>query len=308
MPTPKERLRTLLDGGVPDEPPHWELVFQIGHEAFRIDLAGAYARGPAEGRAAYAEIAERLIDEFSWAAVPPWDAWDPAEVAYLKARVGDRALVPGYDAEGVFWLPDGDTMVEFASRLYEDADGLHEEARRKCDAAKDRLRRHADAGADYLMRTYDFGYNQGPFVSPAQFAEFIAPYFAEIVAQAHDLGLKALLHSDGCIDSLLDQVVAAGADGYQSVDPQGHMDIAEVRRRYPDWLLMGNVPCSLLQDKDDEAIRAAVDLCLTHGGAGGRYIFSTSNCIFAGMPPESYRQMVGEYREWIARWRAATAA
>lgn len=306
MPTPKERLRLLLDGGIPDEPPHWELVFQIGKEAFGIDLAAAYERGRAEGRAAYADIAEHLIDEFEWAAVPPWDAWDPAEVAYLKARIGDRALVPGYDGEGVFWLPDGETMIEFASRLYEDRDGLHEEARAKCEKAKDRLRRHADAGADYFMLTYDFGYNQGPFVSPQQFAEFCAPYFAEMVAQAHDLGLKALLHSDGCIDILLDQIVAAGADGYQSVDPQGHMDIADVRRRYPDWLLMGNVPCSLLQDKDDEAIRAAVKTCMDHGGVGHRYIFSTSNCIFHGMPPESYRQMVSEYRAYLAERKAPT--
>jgi uroporphyrinogen decarboxylase len=301
MPTPKQRMTTLLEGGVPDEPPHWELVFQIGKEAFGIDLAAAYEKGPSEGRAAYADIAERLIAEFEWAAVPPWDAWDPEEVAYLKGRVGGDALVPGYDGEGVFWLPDGDSMVEFASRLYEDREGLRTEARAKCERAKELLRRHADAGAGFIVLTYDFGYNQGPFVSPAQFAEFVAPYLAEIAAQAHHLGLRALLHSDGCISSLLDQIVAAGLDGYHSVDPQGRMDIAEVRRLYPDWLLMGNVPCSLLQERDDEAIRPAVAYCMEHGGVGRRYVFSTSNCVFAGMPPESYRQMVAEYRAYLGR-------
>ena len=27
--TPKQQLQTLLDGGTPALPPHWELVFQI---------------------------------------------------------------------------------------------------------------------------------------------------------------------------------------------------------------------------------------------------------------------------------------
>jgi hypothetical protein len=32
------------------------------------------------------------------------------------------------------------------------------------------------------------------------------------------------------------------------------------------------------------------------GGIGKPYIFSTSNCIFDGMPCESYRIMLDEYR------------
>jgi uroporphyrinogen decarboxylase len=79
------------------------------------------------------------------------------------------------------------------------------------------------------------------------------------------------------------------------------MDIAEVRRQYPDWILMGNVPCNMLQDADEERIRQSVRYCLEHGGVGKRYIFSTSNCIFKGMPPESYRIMLDEYRRITRR-------
>jgi len=35
-------------------------------------------------------------------------------------------------------------------------------------------------------------------------------------------------------------------------------------------------------------------------GVGKRYIFSTSNCIFQGMPPESYRIMLDEYQRLSA--------
>ena len=58
---------------------------------------------------------------------------------------------------------------------------------------------------------------------------------------------------------------------------------------------MGNVACNMLQDAVEEEIRESVRYCMTHGGIGKPYIFSTSNCIFNGMPPESYKIMLDEY-------------
>jgi uroporphyrinogen decarboxylase len=121
------------------------------------------------------------------------------------------------------------------------------------------------------------------------------------VETIHALGKRAILHSDGCLNLILDQIHSTGIDGYQSIDPQGHMDIQTVRRQYPDWLLMGNVSCALLQDTNEQKIRQAVQYCMTYGGVGKRYIFSTSNCIFKGMPPESYRIMLDEYRRMISQ-------
>ncbi len=40
---------------------------------------------------------------------------------------------------------------------------------------------------------------------------------------------------------------------------------------------------------------------MTHGGIGKPYIFSTSNCIFNGMPTDSYRIMLDEYQRLIVR-------
>ncbi|MDD3927721.1 MAG: uroporphyrinogen decarboxylase family protein, partial [bacterium] len=92
------------------------------------------------------------------------------------------------------------------------------------------------------------------------------------------------------------QIVETGIDAYQSIDPQGGMDIRTVRMQYPELILMGNVPCSLLQDADELPIRESVRYCFEHGNRGGRYIFSTSNCVFNGMPLDSYHIMLDEYR------------
>jgi len=122
----------------------------------------------------------------------------------------------------------------------------------------------------------------------------------ELVAFMHDLKLPVIMHSDGNLNAILDQIHATGADGYQSVDPQGMMDIRQVRAAYPDWILMGNVNCAMLQETREHQIRESVRYCMTHGGGGKRYIFSTSNTIYPGMPAASYRIMLDEYRKLCA--------
>jgi len=77
------------------------------------------------------------------------------------------------------------------------------------------------------------------------------------------------------------------------------MDIAEVKRIYGDRLiLMGNVRTSLLQDVEEEGIRESVRYCMVHGKPDGGFVFSTSNCLFQGMPIESYHIMLDEYEKW----------
>lgn len=299
--TNKDRLQTLLDGGIPDVPPTWELVFQIQESFFGMpprqelrdrDYPSEEAKRDTLWQYDF-DVYERCVAELGWGAIR--GGYDPDEVAFHKKRIGDSALVVGYEGEGVFWMPSGNNMMDFSIRLYEDPEGIQAAAREKCDRAKDIFKRHVDAGADLLLGTWDFGFNTQPFCSPEKFEEIVVPYMTELVDCAHALGKKLIMHSDGCLTPILDQIHGTGIDGYQSVDPQGFMDIKEVREKYPDWLLMGNVACNMLQDADDAKIRESVRYCMAHGGIGKPYIFSTSNCIFNGMPDESYRIMLDEY-------------
>ena len=296
--TGKENLELVLNGQIPDSPPHWELVFQIEKAMFGMDRDTV---AEADRPTFQLDVYHRLVDEFGWAAIR--GGYDLAEIERTKVALGHKALIPAYEGAGVFWMPSGEHMMDFAIRLYERRDELHAEARIKCDTAKAFFRQAVDAGADFFVLTYDFGYNDAPFISPPHFADIVTPYLTELVQSIHALGRKAILHSDGCITQILDQLYATGLDGYQSIDPQGHMDIRQVRESYPDWILMGNVACSMLQDADQEKIRESVRTCMTHGGVGKPYIFSTSNCIFNGMPPESYRIMLDEYNRILTESR-----
>lgn len=306
----RDRLRIILEGGVPDAPPHFELAFQIEQEMFgmnRSALEKQYAHAPQSLCKAMedfeAELRIRLVEAFDWAAVdgafynPHVDRLK--SITRMKCEVGNRALVYSFNDQGVYWMPSGENFLEFSIMLIEHPEELYKNARRKCDEAKLLVRQQVDHGADFIVINTDFAFNKGPFISPSHFRQFITPFLAELVAECHRCGVPVLLHSDGDMSRILDQVHSTSIDGYQSIDPQGGMDIRQVREYYPDWILMGNVPCNLLQDGDEEAIRNAVRYSFEHGGWGKRYIFSTSNCIFKGMPPQSYRIMFDEYRRLI---------
>jgi len=60
--------------------------------------------------------------------------------------------------------------------------------------------------------------------------------------------------------------------------------------------LIGNVNCGLLSTGTDEEVAESVRYALRHGMPGGGYIFSTSNCIYTGMPLERYELMLEIWR------------
>lgn len=310
--TNKACLEAVLKGSVPDYPPHFELLFQLEKEMFGLDykLVESINYGTQRDMAVALEkfnieVKQRLIDDIGWAAVPAWcydERIDRFEaIKNTKKTLGDRALVFDFNGDGVFWMPTGGDIMDFVVMLFERPDEMHQKARQKCEDAKLLARQQVDAGVDFIVQNSDFGFNDGPFISPKHFQEFVTPYMMDFVVYVHELGVPVILHSDGDLNELLDQIYSTGVDGYQSVDPQGNMDIKLVREKFPDWILMGNVNCSMLQDINEQAIRQSVKYCMGHGGVGKRYIFSTSNTIFKGMPPESYRIMLDEYRDAIKK-------
>ena len=304
--TPGEDLRAVLAGEIPGKVPHFELVFDLPEEAFglswpkqeEVEAATSAERERLLER--YLLILEKIVERYRWAALPHGTPLDAHFDVLPKARqhFGDAVLHFAFNGMGTFWMPSGEGLMLLTEMFYLHPAETHAEARRKCDASIELAKRQVDLGADFICINSDYAFNQGPFVSPDMFAEYVTPYLAEIVHAIHELGTKAILHSDGDLRLLLEQLVSTGLDGYQSIDPQGHMDIAQVKAAYGDRLvLMGNVKTALLQDVDEPLIRESVQYCMTHGKPGGNYIFSTSNCIFDGMPLESYHVMLDEYEK-----------
>ena len=96
---------------------------------------------------------------------------------------------------------------------------------------------------------------------------------------------------------ILDQLVQTRPHALHSIDPQAGVDIAAVKRRYgQEVCLIGNVNCGLLQTGTDAEAAESARYALRHGMPGGGYIFSTSNCVYTGLPLARYELMLDVWR------------
>ena len=129
--------------------------------------------------------------------------------------------------------------------------------------------------------------------SPELFAELVAPHLKECIDTYRELGVYTIKHTDGNINPILDQIVDCGPDALHSIDPQGHMSLLEVRRKYGSKICtIGNVNCGLLQTGTEEEAAEDIRRCIREGMSYGYgFIFSTSNCVYTGLPLARYELM-----------------
>ncbi len=192
--------------------------------------------------------------------------------------------------DATFEIPSGDQMVDFVYRLADEPDKVHEEAAERVDKALKRAEKlEREKLLDGFALCSDYCFNTGPFLSPVQFSEFVTPYLARLIQGYRDMGFYTIKHTDGNIMPIIDQLIEANPHALHSLDPQAGVDIAEVKRLYGNRVcLIGNVNCGLLETGTDAQVIESARYCLRHGMPGYGYIFSTSNCVYTGMPLERY--------------------
>jgi len=308
---PKDRAIAALERRepLPGLVPAWELQFQLSEELLGRD----YIRGEVADKATgdeldrivhhnaelMAEITERL--DFS---ITPSVGWFPRELEtlpVLKRLVGDRYLTAA-SSGGTYGIPNGKDMESFACFLHDKPEEAHAQCRKMVSNCLEHSRRQIEAGADLIASCTDYCFNNGPFLSPRMFREFVTPYLQQIVEGIRELGAYVVIHTDGDIMPILEDLLAGGPHALHSLDPMAGVDIAEVKHVAGDRVcLIGNVNCSMLQIGSEEDLRESARYCLTHAMPGGGYIFSSSNVAFKGMPLERFfimheeRKRLGRY-------------
>ncbi|MBN1921766.1 MAG: hypothetical protein JW892_11005 [Anaerolineae bacterium] len=311
--TPRERFiaaleRRPLSGRVP----HFELVFFLTMEAFgkvhpsHRDYEQWLQMEERERQLHREDMANLFIataERYEHSAIfihpnPERPEETRRIIDLIREKTGDRYFLMLH-GDATFSIPPGNEMTEFCYRLVDEPEKLKAEAATRVHKALERAAFYQRAGGlDGFALCSDYCFNTGPFLRPSQFAEFIAPYLAQLIQAYRDMGFYTIKHTDGNIMPIIDQLVQANPHALHSLDPQAGVDIAEVKRRYGDRVcLIGNVNCGLLDTGTPEEIVASANYALEHGLPGGGYIFSTSNCIYTGMPLASYELMLKVWRE-----------
>jgi uroporphyrinogen decarboxylase len=310
--TPRERFiaaleRRPLSGRVP----HFELVFYLTMEAFsRVhplhrDYGQWLQMEEKERQLHRRDMASLFIataERYEHSAIfvhPNPGTFDECArlIEIIREKTGDRYFLMKH-GDATFGLPDGDKMMEFVVRMKEQPAALQAEADRRVDEALEKAARQRSLGGlDGFALCTDYCFNRGPFLSPASFSKFVAPFLTRLIQGYRELGFYTIKHTDGNIMPILDQLAEANPHALHSLDPQANVDIAEVKSRYGDRLcLIGNVNCGMLDSGSQAEIRESARYALRHGMPGGGYIFSTSNCIYTGMPLANYELMLEVWR------------
>jgi len=311
--TPRERFIAALERKpLAGRVPHFELVFFLTMEAFGKvhPLHRNYKQWDQMEekerelhRRDMADIFVRTAERFEHSAIflhpnPGTEEEIIRLTDLVREQTGDRYFLMIH-GDATFAVPDGNHLVEFSLRLADEPEAVKREAEAMVNTALERAERLKTATSlDGFALCSDYCFNTGPFLSPAQFSEFVTPYLAKLIQGYRDMGYYTIKHTDGNIMPILDQLVQTRPHALHSLDPQGGVDIAEVKRRYGrEVCLIGNVNCGLMDSGTDEQVLESARYALRHGMPGGGYVFSTSNCIYTGMRLARYELILDVWRK-----------
>ena len=140
--------------------------------------------------------------------------------------------------------------------------------------------------------------NQTMF-SPSFLRKEFFPRLRKLVEAWHSHGIKVLYHSDGNLWRVLDDYQAVGIDGLNPLEPLSQMYAGDVRRSYPDWILMGGIDASqLLPFGTQEKVREAVRRTIRDAGSAGRLLLGSSTEIHPAIPAANVLAMWDEVERY----------
>ena len=216
----------------------------------------------------------------------------------IRERTEDEYFLMMH-GDPTYGIPSGEDILEFSTKLYEEPELLHTNAKYQTDECLENAQRFANTGLlDGFGLCSDYCFNRNPFLSPDMFSEFVTPYLKSVITGYREMSFYSIKHTDGNIMPIIDQIIDCKPDALHSLDPQAGVDLKLVKERYGKQVcLIGNVNCGLLQTGTDEQVRQDVLRSLRDGMPGYGYIFSTSNCVYTGLQLERYELIHSIWRE-----------
>ncbi len=91
----------------------------------------------------------------------------------------------------------------------------------------------------FMTIAEDMSYNHGPMLSKELFDEFLAPYYKPLCAELKRRGIRVLVDSDGDVEPLIPWLKEVGVEGILPLERMAGVDVANIRRQHPDWLMIG---------------------------------------------------------------------
>ena len=144
----------------------------------------------------------------------------------------------------------------------------------------------------------DMAYTGGLLVSPAFLREYVFPFLARMGDLCRRYDKLFILHSDGRLAEILDDLIAAGVQGTHPNEPTS-VNMAEIKAEWGDRLaLLGGIDLDILSRGTVDDVAAATKTLIEEVGPGGGVALGSSNSVAKYVPLVNYRAMLETVREY----------
>lgn len=216
---------------------------------------------------------------------------DVDQINQAADAYGDRGLVRGHITtfEG-FGQPgcwqDASCLFGIQNLIiatFEDPEWVHS----FLHVLKDRKKAYIRSlkGAKYDLLELGGGDASTTVISPDIFDEFVAPYDAELIEEAHLAGQRIVYHTCGGMMPILENIAAMKPDAMETFTPGamgGDMNLVEAKKRIGDKVCMigGMDQFNFFTGCSEQDTRNEVRRCFAAAGEGGGFILSPSDHFF----------------------------
>jgi len=245
-----------------------------------------------------------------------WDEYGkPSEIVNKKANISKQIWNAHVESVSRYFYPmletpismhefifEGMTISRVAYYMRKNPQFIHEVMREYIKTNLEVIKQYAEAGVDVVFYLDDLGYKNKSIFSLKDFREFILPYYKQIYQACRKKGILVAQHSCGYIDKLLPDMVDAGLNGIQALEPAAGVDLAYLKETLGDRVcFMGGMDASrVLNFGTPKEIEEEVKRCIKSTAQGGGYFAGPSHNIL-NVPWENvlaFRAAIEKYRKY----------
>ncbi|MGO9113093.1 MAG: uroporphyrinogen decarboxylase family protein [Thermoguttaceae bacterium] len=144
----------------------------------------------------------------------------------------------------------------------------------------------------------DVAYKKGTFMRPDYWRTYYKPWVKAIVDHCHSKGLDVIYHGCGNVNTIFEDYIETGIDGYNPLEVKAGMDALDLRRRFGHRMAFcGNNNIRIWETGDREAIRREA-LRKLNAARGGGYIFQSDHSVSSGVSGPTYDYIVSLVRQY----------
>ena len=155
-------------------------------------------------------------------------------------------------------------------------------------------------GFDAFLIADDWGMSKSLLISPAYLREFFLGPYKRLVSAIKELGFPVIMHNDGNIWEVLDDIAGTGVDAYHPVEKAATMNLKVVKEKYKGVLCpIGNIDNKkVLVSGTVEDVREETLRCLGEGAEDGGYIISSDHSLHDDMPVENVTTYIDTVKKY----------